>query len=1309
MRREFIVHACNVQGVMGNPNILTHYYNHTTPFNVFVLTETNLSDADLNKVDSEYQPKGFVKSIVVKTTRDHERKNGSGVTFILENDLSKGVDEADFYKELVEGYLSRIVVKLNGNTYLIYGVYCPPAQTEKAQEILDKLIADISATEHTHLIVAGDQNAGMRAIDRMRPAKGNTKKQDEMWQRFAQSYDLVDIIANKNPGKVVFTHTGIDTKSAIDHILVSDLARKDCKKAEVWLGEDWKPADHYGINAKFKLGTAEIPSNEPTVFRVPTTQLANQELEIALMNIIKEHDADPERPIDEGKSWLSLKQKITVCIVSFTSRKDRKEKAQLKRLTARLVAVKDKVHSTPQQGQNQYRIEQRLNKALANLRANQKARQTASRNRVAQLDIEELTYTSYRLAHRKLSGTDRNASALRDPHTRELKTDTMSMLDIAQKFYKTLFTSENQDHTQAERAEPEFMDEVSVLTPEEKANILRPVTETEVAALFKKLKAGKAPGHDGLPNDAYKAYSHLLEETFTRFIQQWQENPVLPEEMLRAIVVPFYKGKGEKEDLKNWRPVSLVCTDYKLFSLFIVARLTPVMKSLVKPGQTSSVPGRSTFDNIHSIRLLHQLTTLEEKIDAAFVLIDSEKAFDRVEWEYLWDVLKRMEIPPQFVRMIQSLYHSATAQVRVNGHLTTAFPLSRGVRQGCPASPLLYVLALEPIREYVENLLEEEKPPWIPPGAPSTYAHADDLVIVTDSKQVPKVLKMLTFYAGETYMKSGFKMNEKKSVALFTKEKSRKEVAESTTIPCIMWEDSEETHLGLPIGGKDTEKRTKEVAFERVNAKLKIVGPTRLPLLEKAKLLNSTVLGALQFYVQTVAFEEEDIDLLQKWLRYGFWGPNSERVQYISERCLTMPVEMGGVGLKDLRLWIAAFRRNQLVRLHRATVRPDDEEGMVYTDTVLPAIFNFVVKVARAKEGMWAEGVGDYFWCEKSQRESIAAYFPPYWQKVLKHYQETGLGDRHDMVDMTTNPKLPLDTLLSTVIRVPGPVEQYTDDEDYQDQYFHEIKDSRIEPTHYTTKLAHIIHLGKKLEWQEPVKVRLDKSSEKEVSDALDLVLGTHHYMMPLKVKTGKTTKGGARILYKGFMALVAKEIPELSTPETEWTEETPALAERLTDRIFEKAREEAVKPLKGRSATNRKSHAFHLWQGRLGPPYWKCAWCNRPGVNTATSELTSREHFRHQAWECQRFQTHWSRLRRKVGLRKIEGLTEIAIGYKANGQEVQAKIRHKALTLHTALWSESKSKDQEDFDNIVLRTYKKIEAAPARKARFRYGMEMPR
>ena len=98
-----------------------------------------------------------------------------------------------------------------------------------------------------------------------------------------------------------------------------------------------------------------------------------------------------------------------------------------------------------------------------------------------------------------------------------------------------------------------------------------------------------------------------------------------------------------------------------------------------------------------NVRLLQDVCcyAAHQAVPAALLSLDQEKAFDRVEWPFLEKVLEQMDFGPSFRRWVSLLYTSVNSAVSVNGHLSDAFPVSRGVRQGCPLSPLLYVLVAE--------------------------------------------------------------------------------------------------------------------------------------------------------------------------------------------------------------------------------------------------------------------------------------------------------------------------------------------------------------------------------------------------------------------------------------------------------------------------------------------------------------------------------------------------------------------------------------------------------------------------------------
>lgn len=221
---------------------------------------------------------------------------------------------------------------------------------------------------------------------------------------------------------------------------------------------------------------------------MPTHELANEELDLEVHRLIQKHLNNPNAPEDISQLWLDLKRELIALVVAFTSQKDRKEKRQLAKLLKRLRGVKDCKPPSTHQAHHLFAIELRLNKALRKLEASSKERRAASLNRVAQLDLEELTYTSYRTAQRKLNGADRNIAALRHPTTRTLHTDTLSNLDVARTFYETLFASEqNKTEDDANSREAQaFLSTLPLakLTPEQKAELTRPASEEEVLLFF---------------------------------------------------------------------------------------------------------------------------------------------------------------------------------------------------------------------------------------------------------------------------------------------------------------------------------------------------------------------------------------------------------------------------------------------------------------------------------------------------------------------------------------------------------------------------------------------------------------------------------------------------------------------------------------------------------------------------------------------------------------------------------------------------------------------------------------------------------
>ena len=162
----------------------------------------------------------------------------------------------------------------------------------------------------------------------------------------------------------------------------------------------------------------------------------------------------------------------------------------------------------------------------------------------------------------------------------------------------------------------------------------------------------------------------------------------------RSGVISLSFKKGDRLDPKNWRPISLLGVDYKIASRAIAGRLLKVIEHVVAPEQTCGVPGRYIGENAAFLRDVVTYAT-SSGTPVAILSHDQEKAFDRGDWSFLHGTLQHMAFGPSFTRWFNIFYTDVRSAVKANGHISQFFHLSRGVWQGCPPSPLLYVLYAE--------------------------------------------------------------------------------------------------------------------------------------------------------------------------------------------------------------------------------------------------------------------------------------------------------------------------------------------------------------------------------------------------------------------------------------------------------------------------------------------------------------------------------------------------------------------------------------------------------------------------------------
>ncbi|KAL2644963.1 hypothetical protein R1flu_012550 [Riccia fluitans] len=165
-----------------------------------------------------------------------------------------------------------------------------------------------------------------------------------------------------------------------------------------------------------------------------------------------------------------------------------------------------------------------------------------------------------------------------------------------------------------------------------------------------------------------------------------------------------------------------------VYTKLIAARLALVLPVIVPIQQQAFVKGRSVLENVMLFTLVHEAFNREMRT-ASFLSVDFAKAFDSIHHHFIIDSLKAFDFSPLFVKLITSILKGAYARVMINSMFTLEFPLDRGVRQGCPLVPLLFVLVTSSLLYQVESLAEAGVPGRIRIRSvvvPAVSAIADD-------------------------------------------------------------------------------------------------------------------------------------------------------------------------------------------------------------------------------------------------------------------------------------------------------------------------------------------------------------------------------------------------------------------------------------------------------------------------------------------------------------------------------------------------------------------------------------------------------
>jgi hypothetical protein len=339
-------------------------------------------------------------------------------------------------------------------------------------------------------------------------------------------------------------------------------------------------------------------------------------------------------------------------------------------------------------------------------------------------------------------------------------TDPGAIQELIYGFYRSLMGAE--EHKLVSTVQDLWCAHQRV-SDQENEELMRSFTEAELDFVLQDTKTDTAPGPDGLPVQFFKRFWPLLKKVVLQILNDFALGRVDIARLNFGVLSLIPKVPGA-DNIKQYRPIALINVIFKLVSKAYAVRLSPVAHRVISQAQTAFIKGRFIQDGplaLHEI--IHELKS--KKMQAVLLKLDFEKAYDRVNWDFLKEVLLRKGFNPGFVHRMMQLVCGGQTAISINGEVGPYFRNKQGVRQGDPISPLLFDFVADALDAILVRAREAGHirgvVPHLIPGGVSHLQYADDTMILIQNS--PESLINLKFILLCFEFLSGMKINFHKS------------------------------------------------------------------------------------------------------------------------------------------------------------------------------------------------------------------------------------------------------------------------------------------------------------------------------------------------------------------------------------------------------------------------------------------------------------------------------------------------------------------------------------------------------------------
>ena len=615
-----------------------------------------------------------------------------------------------------------------------------------------------------------------------------------------------------------------------------------------------------------------------------------------------------ELMINPSLFWETLLVTLRGAIIKYSKRRKTNKNNAIIHLEKQISILDLKVSSGTASRNDIIHLSE-LNIDLVNLR-NELLRGAYVRSRANWLEQGEKP-NKYFLNLENKNRVNKNISEIKLANN-DLITSQQGILLELKKFYSKLYQKPT-------TTLPNFEDPIlfpKTITDTERNSIEQPITKLELDTALKNMKNNKSPGLDGFSPEFFKVFWPQLGNFFLDCINDCFLKNKLTESQTVGLITCIPKSGKARNLIKNWRPITLLNTTYKLISSCLTNRLRPLLCRIISKEQKGFLENRSIAD---CTRLMYDLIfecQLKE-ISGLILLIDFEKAFNSISWEYIRDCLHRLNFGENLLKWIKMFQENSKSRVTLNGHLSEPFNLQRGCRQGDPISPYLFIVCSEFLTLAINNnrniegitVLEKEH-------KGSQYADDTSLFLKANEKNLRNALQTLQWF----YYKSGLKINESKTKVIRLgpiRETDRRFCRENN----LDWVTSF-TALGITYDVLNIENITNYnigLKIDEIKKLMQAWTCRNITPIGRITVLKSLILSKIIHILQSLPSPStETLNILDK-MNYNFiWKGKRHEV---SKQTLCLDREQGGLNMINLKEFDMSLKLTWLRKL--LTQNPD--------------------------------------------------------------------------------------------------------------------------------------------------------------------------------------------------------------------------------------------------------------------------------------------------------------------------------------------------------------------------------------------------